>query len=51
MTINWKYALITNAPMFLTLIIYLGMTALRIDPIWLILVVVVVWLAWYTYAS
>lgn len=51
MTFNWKYALFTNAPMFLTLIIYLGMTASQIDPIWLILVVVIVWLAWYTYAG
>lgn len=51
MIFNWKYALFTNAPIFLTLIIYIGMTALHIDPIWLILVVVVVWLAWYTYAG
>ncbi|PAK83654.1 phage-shock protein [Lentilactobacillus parakefiri] len=51
MTFNWKYALFTNTPIFLTLIIYTGMTALHIDPIGLIFVVVAVWLAWYTYAG
>ncbi|ORN34027.1 phage-shock protein [Lentilactobacillus parabuchneri] len=51
MTFNWKYALFTNAPILFTLIIYIAMTALQIDLICLILVVILTWTGWYAYAG
>lgn len=51
MTFNWKYAGFNNVPLFITLIIDIFMTALKIDPIWLILVIILTWVAWYTYAG
>lgn len=51
MTFNWKYAAFTNAPLFITLVIYIFLEFLKIDPIWLILVIILIWILWYTFAS
>ncbi|GAD17296.1 phage-shock protein [Lentilactobacillus otakiensis] len=51
MTFNWKYAAFTNTPLFITLVIYIVMKLFKIDPIWLILVIILTWILWYAYAG
>ncbi|MGF2385020.1 phage-shock protein [Lentilactobacillus otakiensis] len=51
MTFNWKYAVFTNAPLFVLLLISEFMAKLKLDPIWLLFAIFPIWAAWYVYAD
>lgn len=51
MKFNWKYAALNNAPIIVVFIAYFLLLQFGIDPLWLILVAVVVWVPWYMYIN
>ncbi|KRK87365.1 hypothetical protein FD17_GL001338 [Lentilactobacillus sunkii DSM 19904] len=51
MKFNWKYATLNNAPIIVVFIAYFLLLQFGIDPLWLILVTVVVWVPWYMYIN